>query len=336
MDNNRIEHIDDQMTDYDEFIALISDYLELFDGLFEKQKISIPKRPLSAVIELVGLDFIQMGKGEETFSKDTLLSPPWVGYFLRRVIRWYEEKYGKEACNERKDDRIKSYIIIKNLAYSLLIPKTTSFQFEGEPYIHTSMLGKVLEQEDVTQWIQKAPKLTTFDEQYLENLRETITHRANLLRYIYLKGLFVRIDNESMQNAFRNALGSLNLFIEDLFRNYTNGISLGVWHLYYSVENALKALRYSLLNKVKKTHDVSQLYSELSLQVEGHSSTVKFLSGKSNDYKFGTKKITSPEELDNIYLESLEIIAWVIKYLTKDIKLRDECFDFTHKDFFAT
>ncbi len=98
----------------------------------------------------------------------------------------------------------------------------------------------------------------------------------------------------------------------------------------------MKALRYSLLKKVKKTHDVSQLYSELSLQIEGHSSTVKFLSGKSNDYKFGTKKITSPEELDNIYLESLEIIAWVIKNLTKDIKLRDECFDFTHKDFFAT
>jgi HEPN domain-containing protein len=335
MESNRVEHSDGQMTDLDEIIPLISDWLEYFDVVFEKQKISIPKRPLSTVIELVELDVIQMGKGEETFSKDTLLSPPWVGYLLRSVFRWYDEKYGKEACTERKDDRIKSYIIIKNLPYSILIPKTTSVQFEGEPYIHTSMLGKVLEQEDVIQWIQKAPKFAALDEQYLENLREQITHRANLLRYIYLKGLFVRIDNESMQNAFRNALGSLNLFIEDLFRNYTNGVSLGVWHLYYSVENVLKALRYSLLKKVKKTHDVSQLYSELLLLVEGHSNTVRFLSENSNDYKFGAKRITSSEELDNIYMESLEIIAWVIRNLTKDINLRDECFDFTHKDFFA-
>lgn len=335
MEGERGELSDDQMKDLDEIIPLISDWLEYFDGMFEKQKISIPRRPLSMVIELVELDIIQIGKDEEPLTKDALLSPPWGGYLMRSVFRWYEGKYGTDACTERKDNRIKSYIIIKNLPYSLLIPKTTSVQLEGEPNIHTSMLGKVLPQEDVTQWIQKAPKLTALEEQCFEKLREKIAYRANLLRYINLKGLFVRIGNESMQNAFKNALGSLDLFIEDLFRNYTNGVSLGVWHLYYSVENALKALKYSLFKKGEYTHDVSKLYSELFFRVEGHSSTVKFLSEKSNNYKFGTKKVTAPEKLDSIYLESLEIIAWVIKNLTKDIKLRDDCFDFTHKNFFA-
>ena len=95
------------------------------------------------MIELVELDFIQMHKGGETLPQKILLSPPWVGYFLRKILRWYVEKYRKEACTEMKDDRIKSYIIIRNLPYSLLIPKTTSIKLEGERLIQTLKLNGI-------------------------------------------------------------------------------------------------------------------------------------------------------------------------------------------------
>ena len=100
MDSNKIEHIDDKMSDDNEVIEILGDCLKKFDRLFEEKKISISKRPLSALIELDKLDLIQMHKGGETLPQKVLLSPPWVSYILRKILRWYLGKYGKEACTE--------------------------------------------------------------------------------------------------------------------------------------------------------------------------------------------------------------------------------------------
>jgi hypothetical protein len=213
--------IDDSIRDYQEFLDFAGQLLEVLDENFTSASVSIAQRPFLATYYLITSDIYE----PKNITKKELLEPPWYYYWYIRVKKWYIDKYGEDAviCIE-KHDSFNSYILIRKIPYSFIIPTNIMRKGESDDTFVLHYPNKLITDENPFYWIISAPIKSSLSSDEFEKLMQELIRRTNLIRSIHSLQQVVISQNQEMNILLKHIPAHLEWFVDDYLLNRKSSI----------------------------------------------------------------------------------------------------------------
>lgn len=298
--------------DNKEFEAVLNDWLELFDKKYTIERIDISSRPFMATYEFINNAVSEI----VNTTKEELFKTPYFGYCYNLVHEWFIRKYGSALKKKTGKDYIKSFIIINNMPYSIVIPKNIIIK-KNDRESKLIFANNVHENENIFEWIFNPPNLNTY---FKETIRNSIIEKADLLRNININLMTTYVGHSECDTMLLSILNQLESLAEDIVNTKNYIFSDSIWQTSLAVEKVLKVSIYSKSGNFKKIHDLNELVKDFMQYYPNITiSPINYLpqGNESIKYRYASKTINDIETAAKVYMEALELINLVLSSIKK-------------------
>lgn len=243
------EHMDDK--DLAEFFDC---QLPIFDEVLAKTNVPLSQRPFHATMSVAEYCVVEI----ENESKDNMLEKPWFKFLYQQVSEWYYRRYG-DAMEGKNENHALSVTLVYGTPFEVHIPLSVNGEWKSPTERWFCWPNEVLEQENVLDWIVKAPNFKFMPAEELSALKSDLITVANSIRALRVNLVTATKETEVIRRLADGIPPHIYRAANDILRMSVASISSSVWELHLAMEKSLKVLIRQKGGIPSNTHDLTSL-----------------------------------------------------------------------------
>lgn len=303
----------------------IREWMIPIDKYLSDQRVPIPDRIWAAAHEFVDYCIIEI----EGDTKEDFLFRPWFQFVHRVIRRWYEEKYG--AALHRPDDVYLGACEIFGSLFQLRVPAYLWRDGETGKTGWMVLPVDLQAEEDPANWLVNPPNLGALDHETRRHALEEIVIVSGLLRVIHNDLMTVKKPDEISHELANNIASHLMASAERLTKSRKPAFGLACWESHQAVEKALKLLRRQHGGEPQKTHEIMQLFQDVSDSVTGIDEPLLEQMPEQHriiEMRAGEGSSVDVQEAYRLYRLGLQITAQCTSAMPHGIWMRNAALEF--------
>lgn len=251
------------MTD-EQFKEELEKYLEIFDEIFQEQKIPIPDRFFEAG-HLFLKNAITEVKGPKSPEKIEEAKSLILSESILPICRkWYIEKYGTLAIPNKKD--YYSGIVTQFSEPILLhIPDSTRKVDESSETYWFTIPNHLLEDENIQDMIKGPLDWDKLSDDQQKSFKKDLAEIVRLSRQINVNIKYYDKPDNDFGIMGSGVWSHFEKAVADIVTRDDNQASIGYWELHLAIEKTMKVYLSQKTGQSKYTHDLKALAKKIVL-----------------------------------------------------------------------
>ncbi len=301
----------------EELAGHFSAWLDEIDPELAELEVSLPQRPLQALIELLQVGAVVPHVGQEPIALDRLTSyaeEVWFKALYAAVERWYVNTFGAEAIRGKGNAPLDGVILIRGVAYAISVPTN-----RGEVVIPGKQAWMYFEEglgegEDALDWVVDAPDLSRLDSARRNEVEAQALKVASALRLINFRRLGFGRAEPDIRSLVLGARGYIQQAARKIVGAKPEDRGPAWFDLQMAIESALKLVIRNATGDQPKKHE----FSILLPQAAAHGlvfDPARFSTWPSfpeiSDYRYLQGTPGGVERLFQAYLLALDLVVAV-------------------------